>query len=134
MGSALHKIHKALQAGDVEALLQQIKVFFAGIPYDIQLNNEKYYQSLFVALFRVIGAFVHAEWRTSHGRINAVLMSKAQILVFEFKLHDSSEAAMAQIKSKDYGLSWQADGREVVLIGVGFDPETRNLAPWVVRR
>jgi hypothetical protein len=61
-------------------------------------------------------------------------MSKTQVLVFEFKLHDSSEAAMAQIKSKDYGLSWQADGREVVLIGVGFDPETRNLAPWVVEK
>jgi hypothetical protein len=41
---------------------------------------------------------------------------------------------MAQIKSKDYGLSWQANGREVVLIGVGFDPETRNLAPWVVEK
>jgi hypothetical protein len=134
MGSALHKTYKALQAGDVEALLQQVKVFFAGIPYDIQLNNEKYYQSLFVALFRVMGAFVQAEWRTSHGRIDAVLISKTQVLVFEFKLHDSSKAAMEQIKSKDYGLSWKADGREVVLIGVGFDATTRNLAPWVIER
>jgi hypothetical protein len=111
-----------------------VKVFFAGIPYDIQLDNEKYYQSLFVALFRVLGAFVHAEWRTSAGRIDAVLISNQQVLVLEFKLHDSSEAALAQIKSKDYGLSWQAEGREVVLVGVGFDSKTRNLAPWMIER
>ncbi len=110
MGTALRKMYKALQAGDVDALLEQVKVFFAGIPYDIQLNNEKYYQSLFVALFRVLGAFVHAEWRTSSGRIDAVLISDSQVLVFEFKLHDTSEAALAQIKSKDYALSWTSDG------------------------
>ncbi len=52
MGTALRKMYKALQAGDVDGLLEQLKVFFAGIPYDIQLNNEKYYQSLFVANIR----------------------------------------------------------------------------------
>jgi hypothetical protein len=41
---------------------------------------------------------------------------------------------MAQIKAKDYGLSWQADGREVLLIGVGFDPQTRNLGEWIIER
>jgi hypothetical protein len=134
MGTALRKMYKALQAGEVETLLQQVKVFFAGIPYDIQLDNEKYYQTIFVALFRVLGAFAAAEWRTSDGRIDALLISDKQVLVFEFKLHDSSSAAMAQIKAKDYGLSWQADGREVLLIGVGFDPQTRNLGEWIIER
>jgi hypothetical protein len=134
MGTALRKMYKSLQAGDVETLLTQVKVFFAGIPYDIQLDNEKYYQTIFVALFRVLGAFVASEWRTSDGRIDALLISDKQVLVFEFKLHDNASAAMAQIKAKDYGLSWQADGREVLLIGVGFDAETRNLGEWIIER
>jgi hypothetical protein len=134
MSTALHRIYTALKEGDIECLLQQVKIFFAGIPYDIQLNNEKYYLSLFVALFRVLGAFVQAECRTADGRIDAVLVSEKHVIVFEFKLHDSAQAAMEQIHGKDYGLSWQADGREVVLVGVGFDAETRNLGEWVVER
>ncbi len=77
---------------------------------------------------------MHAEWRTSSRRIDAVFISDSQVLVFEFKLHDTSEAALAQIKSKDYALSWTSDDREVVLVGVGFDPETRNLTTWDVER
>lgn len=54
MEVALRKLYQALDSGDVDTLLKQVKIFFKGIPYDIQLDNKKYYQSLFVALFRVL--------------------------------------------------------------------------------
>jgi hypothetical protein len=52
------------------------------------------------------GVFVHDEWSTSSGRIDAVLISDSQVLVFEFKLHDSSESAFLRA----YGIplrTWQ---------------------------
>jgi hypothetical protein len=134
MGTALRKMYKALQSGDVDALLKQVKVFFKGIPYDIQLENEKYYQSLFVALFRVLGAFVQAECCTADGRVDAIVRSPKQTLVFEFKLHDSAKVAMDQIHSKDYGLAWSNEGPEVLLVGVGFDRQTRNIGEWLIQR
>ena len=111
-----------------------MRVFFKGIPYTIQLDNEKYYQSLFVALFRVLGAFVQAEVCTADGRVDAVLRTAKQVLVLEFKLHDSAQAALKQIRSKDYGCAWawEAEGREVLLVGVGFDAKTRNIGEWVI--
>jgi hypothetical protein len=134
MSTAISKIYKALEAGDVDALMTQVKVFFKGIPYDIQLDNEKYYQSLFVALFRVLGAFVQAECRIADGRIDTILRSARQTLVIEFKLHDTAEAALKQIHDKDDGLAWSNDGPEVLLIGVGFDSKTRNIGKWIVER
>ena len=42
------------------------------------------------------------------------------IYVFEFKLHDTAEAALKQIDDKGYLIPYQADGREVIKIGVEF--------------
>ncbi|MBF0197054.1 MAG: AAA family ATPase [Planctomycetes bacterium] len=134
MGVAIRKIYQALESGDVDALLKQVMIFFKGIPHNIQLKHETYYQSLFVALFRVIGAFVQAEVCTSDGRIDAVLRSPKQVLVMEFKLRDTAEAAMTQIKAKDYGLAWGNETTEVLLVGVGFDQNTRNIDKWVIEK
>ena len=53
-----------------------MKIFFADIPYDIQLANEKYYQTIFYIVFRLIGLRIEAEARTSIGRIDAVARRK----------------------------------------------------------
>jgi len=134
LSHTLRGLLAALKVGDVDALMGHLKAFFAGIPYDIQLKAEKYYQSLFYAVFRVLGAEIQAECRTSRGRVDAVLKTPERIFVLEFKLHDSAEAAMEQIHAKDYPLAWEHDGRELILVGVEFDPTTRNLGRWVVER
>jgi len=53
-------------------------------------------------------------------------------VLFEFKLHGSAEEALQQIGSKDYGLQYGDDGRELIKVGVAFDPETRNLGQWLI--
>lgn len=134
MGVAIRKIYQALESGDVDALLKQVMIFFQGIPHTIHLNYEKYYQSLFVALFRVIGAFAQAEVATSDGRVDAVLRTPKQVLIMEFKLHDTAEAAMAQIKAKNYGLAWKNETPEVLLVGVGFNQKTKNIDKWLIEK
>ncbi|KAA3937952.1 AAA family ATPase, partial [Bacteroides ovatus] len=54
------------------------------------------------------------------------------IYVFEFKLHDAAEAALKQIDDKGYLIPYQADGREVIKIGVEFSAEKRNISRWLV--
>ena len=54
------------------------------------------------------------------------------IYVCEFKLHDTAEAALKQIDDKGYLIPYQADGREVIKIGVEFSAEKRNISRWLV--
>ncbi len=44
----------------------------------------------------------------------------------------TAEEALAQIDAKGYGIPYEADGREVVKVGVEFDKATRNLGRWLV--
>lgn len=73
-----------------------------------------------------------AEVRTPGGRADAVVKTPKYIYVFEFKPHDTAEAALKQIDDKGYLIPYQADGREVIKIGVEFSAEKRNISRWLV--
>ena len=76
--------------------------------------------------------YTDAEVRSARGRADAVVKTPKYIYVFEFKLHDTAEAALKQIDDKGYLIPYQADGREVIKIGVEFSAEKRNISRWLV--
>ncbi len=98
------------------------------------MSNERYYQTVFYLVFRIIGLDVDCEVRTEAGRIDAVVKTPVRIYVFEFKLQGTAEDALAQIHERRYHEKYTADGRELLLVGAAFDPQTRNLERWVVDR
>ncbi|WP_349834226.1 PD-(D/E)XK nuclease domain-containing protein, partial [Bacteroides intestinalis] len=53
------------------------------------------------------------------------------IYVFEFKLNGTAEEALQQIEDKGYLIPYQADGREVIKLGVEFSAEERNISRWL---
>ena len=131
LNSALNRMLDALNAGDVDRMLEHLKVFFAGVPNTITLDHEKYYQTIFFTVFKLIGAVIEAESSTNLGRIDAVVKTESDIFIFEFKLHGSAEDALAQIQEKRYAQPYLDDGRRITLIGAAFDPSTRNIEHWV---
>ena len=131
-GSSLFRLVEAVRDGDVDGFLRTLRVFFAAIPYDIQLEHEKYYQSVFYLVFSLLGHHIEAESRTADGRIDAVLATDSGVFVFEFKLYEPKEAALAQIKEKEYHLKYLGAEKPVHLIGVEFDRDKRNIGEWVV--
>ncbi|MBI4606358.1 MAG: AAA family ATPase, partial [Planctomycetes bacterium] len=100
--SHLQRIRRALDSGDVDGAMEALKVFFANIPYDIQLSNERYYQTIFYVVFLLLGQRIAAEERTSAGRIDAVLETPGRVYVLEFKLRGTAEEALAQIRERKY--------------------------------
>jgi hypothetical protein len=132
MNSALQRMIAALNEGRVDEMLDTLKIFFAKVPYDIALDNEKYYQTIFFTVFTLLGARIEAESRTSIGRIDAVVKTKTDIFVFEFKLTGTAKKAMAQIREKRYFERFLDDGRRVTLIGAAFSKKTRNLGRWLI--
>lgn len=126
--SLLTQMLAALRSDDVNDMLDALSCFFANIPANITLKREKYYQTLFYAVFVLIGARTHAECWTNRGRVDAAVETQGGVYVFEFKLDGTAAAALAQIKAKGYHEKWLRCGRKVTLVGAAFDSEMRNLS------
>ncbi len=130
----LQLLIKALNESRIDDMLEHMKIFFAGIPNNITLKKEKYYQTIFFAVFKLLGAAIDVEVNTAIGRIDTVVKTKQDIFIFEFKLHGSAEEAMAQIHKKRYADAYRDDGRRITLIGVAFDEVERNISEWVCEK
>jgi len=128
---ALFDIIDGLNAGDLETCFRHLRVFFAAIPNTITLRHEKYYQTIFFTIFTLIGREIDAEVSTNVGRIDAVARTDSHIYIFEFKLVGTAEQALEQIREMRYFEKYLDDGREIILVGAAFDPETRNVEQWL---
>ena len=126
--SLLTQMVEALRHDDVNDMLDALSCFFANIPANITVKREKYYQTLFYAVFVLIGARTHAECWTNRGRVDAVVETPCGIYVFEFKLNGTAADALSQIKEKGYHEKYLRSGKKVTLVGVAFDAEMRNLS------
>lgn len=125
--SYIGKFVRELRSGDVDAFLTRLKAFFADFPYELKAKTERHYQVVFYLVFKLMGQFCDAK-----GRADAVVKTKDDIYVFEFKLDGSVKDALRQIDEKGYLLPYEADGRELVKIGVSFSKEDRNLDCWEI--
>lgn len=129
--SLLAQMLRSVQANDWERLFTVIKTFMAAIPYQLHQPTEKYYHTIFYLLFRTMGYRLNAEVTTNIGRIDAILELKDKILIFELKLNQTAEAALAQIHEKQYYAPFQNQGKVIHLFGVNFDIEKRNVTSWL---
>jgi len=132
---ALHlKLTDAVYDGDVDAMLNAIKVFLAGIPYDIiPPEKEAYFQAVVCLIFKMLGFDCRPEVRISAGRIDAIVKARDIVYCFEFKLNGSAEEALAQIDTKEYAYPWTDNDKKVFKVGVNFDYEKRNIDRWVYK-
>ena len=123
---------RELRAGKVDSFMGRVKVFFAGIPYELSDNTERHYQTIFYVIFTLMGQFTEAEVRSSHGRTDAVVKTRDTVYVFEFKLNGTAEEALRQIDTGDYLIPYQLSGKRLVKVGVEFSKGTRNISRYLV--
>jgi hypothetical protein len=132
-GFYITRFCREIEAGDTDAFMERLKVFFAKIPYELNNDNEKHYQAIFYVVFTLMGQYVDAEVRSSKGRADAVVKTKDYIYVFEFKLNGTAEEAILQIDDKGYLIPYQLDDRTLVKVGVEFSKEERNIYRYIVK-
>lgn len=126
------QLARHVRNGNADGFMESLRAFFAMIPYDIQLNNEKYYQTIFFLLFLMLGVYIEAESRTSGGRIDAVAAYGDWVYIFEFKLNRNAAVALEQIREREYFRKYCCAGKRIVLIGANFSTETRQLENWTI--
>lgn len=131
-GFHIARFMRELRAGEVDAFMERLKIFFAGIPYDLSDSTERHYQAIFYVVFTLLGQFVETEVRSARGRADAVVKTADAIYVFEFKLNGSAEDALKQIDGKGYLIPYTLEGKRLVKIGANFSKETRNVERYIV--
>ena len=122
-------INRALQAGDLQRALEMLRGFFASIPYELHVDLEAYYHSIFYAFMSALGFDLDVEVSVAKGRVDAALELGDKVYVMEFKyvkcppdasdvdkqrLFDKAlDEAMAQIRDRGYGDKYQGSGKTI---------------------
>lgn len=123
---------KELESGKVDSFLTRLKAFFAGIPYELNDQTERYYQTIFFLVFKLMGQFAEVEVRSAFGRADAIVKTPQYIYIFEFKLNGTAEQALLQINEKGYLIPFLVDKRTAIKVGAEFSTETRNISKWLI--
>lgn len=132
----VEEILDAADEGNTLGMINALKGFFSALPYDIQIPEEKYYQSIVYTIFRMCGLSMNAEVKTNIGRIDGVLDAGEHLYIIEFKLNKSADAALNQIDEKAYADGFIIPAKEkdqvVHKLGINFcyDEKLRNIADW----
>ena len=130
------KIKDSLRKGDMHDMLNLLKALFASIPYQLHVNREAYYHSIFFAILTVLGFDTSAEVQTSNGRIDAVLELDDIIYIMEFKyrdcppetppdikqkaFEDALDEGLGQIKDRGYYKKYTCKGKKVYQVAFAF--------------
>ena len=126
----LWQLISALEENKLEQFFTTLAIFFANVPYNIHLKHEKYYQTTFYLIFKLIGLRIDAEVYTNQGRIDAVVEVPGHIFLIEFKLDKSAAEALQQIRTNNYFQKYQGRGVPLTLVGANFDSAQRKVTEW----
>ena len=88
----------------------------------------------FCALLAAQGFRYDPEVTQTVGRSDLIAEHPSGIWIFELKVDESAEAALAQIKEKDYAAPYRARNLPIWAIGLNFDSKTRQLTGTVHER
>ena len=128
----VQRFKSAIRQDDLEGFLTLFQSFLACISYNIHVADEKYYQSIFFVVFKLLGASIDAESCTNQGRIDAYIRTKTTVYIFEFKLDKSADEAVGQIVDRRYFEKFQSSGLPIRMIGVNFDSTKGRIDCWKI--
>jgi len=130
--SVINDIITSLILGNPEEFMDALKIFFAGIPYPLKMEDENNFRNAFYLLISLIGLETDAEVMTSDGRIDLMIKTDAYIYIIELKYDGTALDALDQINRKQYALKFQNDSRRIIKIGVNFSSSTRRIEDWII--
>lgn len=133
LGSRILELIKLLTDDDMDGFFRLLETVFSMIPYNIFIRDrEAYYSTVVYLILSLIGVSIDAEVQTHVGRVDAVLQTDTHIYVMEYKL-GSADEALRQINEKEYYLPYIQAGKKLVIVGVGFDTEKKNISEYKIK-
>jgi len=130
VSSEIIRMQMALHSNDTPELKRLLFNHIAAIPYAHRSDMEENYQNIIYSIFRLLGATIHNEVHLNNGRIDSIIVNHDHIYIFEYKMNQSADIAIAQLKEKGYATPYLSDGKPITLIGINFSKEERNIVEW----
>jgi hypothetical protein len=135
LSSQVFQLARHLQREDLAAFFETVRAIFAAIPYTLSSQrDEAYFHTIFYLALTASGVDATSELLTSRGRIDLAVKFPDKVYLLEFKCDQNAGAALAQIQAKGYAERYRGAGKKVILVGINFDPATRNVAEWQARQ
>lgn len=125
-------IVKGINNGNPDIMMKNLDAYFAGIPYDLKVENENNFHNIFYVLMTLIGLDAKAEVHTSNGRVDLLIETSSFIYVIELKYNSTPEDALRQIDEIGYARKFAVDHRQLFKIGVSFSSESRRIESWKI--
>lgn len=131
-------VRQYITTNNLEALRELLIIICSGIPYTIQKSYndrspECYYQTIFYMIFWLANLPIQVEMATSNGRIDATLATDTHRYIFEFKINESAQEALDQIRSRGYYRQFLHEPRKIIFIGIKFDLNVRAITQWLTQ-
>lgn len=132
----LKKIRNWLDEGNVESFMEWLTGIFAELSYDVHALNEREFRNAVFFIFNFIGfrENITLEKQIATGRIDLTLVTGKFAYIFEFKVNTDVLSAINQILEKDYAAQFRGQGKEVLAIGVSFDPQRRIIKDYKIEK
>ncbi|MDE7080873.1 MAG: ATP-binding protein [Muribaculaceae bacterium] len=132
VSSVINDFIDDLNHGASESFMRRLQSLFAGISYEMKMEEERNVQNAMLILFTLLGLDTDVEYRTSDGRIDILIRTADFIYIMELKFDSSAESAIAQIKEKRYDLPWSTGRRGIITIGINYSSAQRRIDSWVI--
>ncbi|MDR0713374.1 MAG: ATP-binding protein [Bacteroidales bacterium] len=119
-------MRRQIKTCDNTGLERSLRAMIARVPYQLHIEEEKYYHSLLLVWLYFLGFKVQGEIATNIGRIDAVWELPGVTVVAEVKysadrpLDKLLDEATAQIHDRKYYEPYLADGKQIILISIAF--------------
>ncbi|MEM6318238.1 MAG: AAA family ATPase [Bacteroidota bacterium] len=126
-------LRKAFLENNYEKIVSIINGLFKSIPSHIFIaKKEAYYHSIVFLVFQYLGLFIEAEVHTSDGRIDAVVKTDSRTYLIEFKLDESADIALEQIRQKEYAAKYKSSSQELLAFGINFNSNSKSVDDWKI--
>lgn len=132
-GSLVYDTIVALDAGDIDRFKSYLETLFSGVSYTYSEHIKSYegfYGSMIYCFFKGLGLHCITEDITNRGKIDLTLLMRERIYLFEFKMAHHKQGALEQVKKKKYYEKYLNSGKELYLIGLIFDYESKNITAF----
>ncbi|MGB0524562.1 MAG: AAA family ATPase [Flammeovirgaceae bacterium] len=126
------RMANALLDHELDQLPTYINALIGSIPYELHQNNEAYYHTVMHLAFSLIGVHIQSEVHVAKGRLDSIIQADHAVYIFEFKVNDSAENAIEQIKKQGYVQPYLGQAKPVYAIGASFNTELKEVDSWLV--
>ena len=124
-GNLLDSLRACLARGAMQDFAGRLESFGFDLAHE-NLRREESFNAVLQALFRLLADATQSEKSSGEGRSDHEVLVGARSYVFKVKYNRTPDAALRQIRDRQYGRALLADGRTATAVGLAFRKDLKD--------